>query len=158
MQRSAIWNLHGGRQSRKRACMRGRRSAKNTTLPHCGSRGSTWCSVLSVMCRDKRRIWIFRTGFMRRQGMAAGTTRIMGKATLQTMPMPCSGLRIIVCFVRWRSFWVGIILFPMWSWAALDTGASGTSKAKMGWYPCRTRRSGTNMPRIILRPFLRRSC
>ena len=40
----------------------------------------------------------------------------------------------------------------------LDTGASGTSKAKMGWYPCRTRRSGTNMPRIILRPFLRRSC
>lgn len=92
--------------------------------------GSTWCSVLSVMCRDKRRIWTFRTGFMRRQRMAAGTTRIMGKATLQTMPMQCSGLRIIVCFMRWRSFWVRMDLFPMWNWAALDTGASGTSKAK----------------------------
>ena len=37
---SAIWNSHGGRQSRKRAFMHGRQSAKNTALPHCGSRGS----------------------------------------------------------------------------------------------------------------------
>ena len=40
----------------------------------------------------------------------------------------------------------------------LVTGASGTSKAKMAWYPCRTRRSGTNMPQIILQLFLRQSC
>lgn len=84
--------------------------------------------------------------------------QIMGKATLQTMPMWCSGLRITVCFMRWRSFWARMVLFPMWSWAALATGASGTSKAKMVWYPCRMRRSGTNMPQIILRLFLRQSC
>ena len=158
MQRSAIWNLHGGRQSRKRACMRGRQSAKNTTLPHCGSRGSIWCSALSAMCRDKRRIWISRTGFMRRRRMAVGTIQIMGKATLQTMLMWCSGLRITVCFMRWQSFWARMGLLPMWNWAALVTGASGTSKVKMAWYPCRTRRSGTNMPQIILQLFLRQSC
>lgn len=32
-------------------------------------------------------------------------------------------------------FWARMVLFPMWSWAALATGASGTSKAKMVWYP-----------------------
>lgn len=81
-----------------------------------------------------------------------------GKATLQTMLMWCSGLRITVCFMRWQSFWARMVLLPMWNWAALVTGASGTSKAKMAWYPCRTRRSGTNMPQIILQLFLRQSC
>lgn len=40
---------------------------------------SIWCSALSAMCRDKRRIWISRTGFMRRRRMAVGTIQIMGR-------------------------------------------------------------------------------
>ena len=157
MQRFASWNLPGVRLSRKRAFTLGKTSAGNTALRHCGSREFIWYSALSAMCRGKIRIWISQTGSMHRRETEIGTIWIMGKATLQTMPMRCSGQRIAVCFMRCRRFWAPTALFPMWNWAALATGASGISKARMAWYPCRKRRSGTNMLQITLQLSLRRS-